>query len=248
MGKTMSPDAYLEMADTEASHWWFAGRRLLLSSLISKLHLPPDARILEIGCGTGGNLPMLSSFGRVSAVEMDATARSIAEERTGGRFDIRAGCCPTDMPSFGEKFDLVCLFDVLEHIEEDVDTLVVTKKLLADGARIVATVPAFGWLWGVHDEFLHHKRRYSATELRRKAFAAGLHPEKMTYFNTFLFPVVAAVRLKDRLLRSSSASGTVVPPPRINALLLHIFGAERFILGNLSFPFGVSLLTILRPE
>ena len=67
---------------------------------------------------------MLSAFGRVSALEMDATARSIANKKTLDRFDIRAGFCPTDIPFSGEKFDLICLFDVLEHIEEDFTTLV----------------------------------------------------------------------------------------------------------------------------
>ncbi|MGH9896703.1 MAG: class I SAM-dependent methyltransferase, partial [bacterium] len=157
----MSPEAYLQMPETEASHWWYAGRRTALASLIAGLDLPVDARILEIGSGTGGNLPMLSSFGRVSALEMNATARSIAERKTSGRFDIREGLCPAEIPFADEKFHLVCLFDVLEHIEEDVETLVAARNLLAQGGRVILTVPAYRWLWGVHDELLHHKRRYS---------------------------------------------------------------------------------------
>lgn len=185
----MSPDAYIEMAETEERHWWFAGRRAVLTSLIAKLKLPPHARILEIGSGTGGNLVMLSSFGQVSAVEMDASARSIAVQKTQGRFDIRAGSCPAGIPFAGERFDLICLIDVLEHIEEDVATLTAVKGLLAKGGRVLATVPAHRWLWSAHDTFLHHKRRYTADELRRKISAAGLEPVKLSYFNTFLFPL-----------------------------------------------------------
>src|SRR4029077_81559 len=133
---------------------------------ISRLKLPPKPRILEIGSGTGGNLVMLSSFGQVSAVEMDASARSIALQKTDGRFDIRAGFCPGGIPFANEKFDLICLFDVLEHIEEDIATLVAVKGLLASGGRVLMTVPAQQWLWSAHDEFLHHKRRYAARELR----------------------------------------------------------------------------------
>lgn len=241
----MDPDAYLEMADTEARHWWFAGRRAVLASLISKINLPSKARILEVGCGTGGNLQMLSAFGSVSALEMNEKARSIASKKTGGRFDIRAGCCPMNIPFSEEKFDLICLIDVLEHIKEDVETLIAVKRLLAKKGRIVLTVPAYSWLWSVHDEFLHHKRRYSAKALWAKALAAGLQLERMSYFNTLLFPLAAAVRIKDRMLGSSSASGTRIPSPFFNVLFYQVFSAERFLLSKLNLPFGVSLLAIL---
>jgi hypothetical protein len=98
----MTPDAYLEMSRTESRHWWFVGRRALLAAVIARLGLPGSAQILEVGSGTGGNLQMLSQFGRVRAMEMDSTARSIALERTADRFDIRLGRCPKDIPSTGE--------------------------------------------------------------------------------------------------------------------------------------------------
>ena len=244
----MNPDAYLDMAETEDRHWWFAGRRCVMASLIAKFDLPAEAKILEIGSGTGGNLRMLAAFGRVSALEMDAIARAISAKKTGGRFDIRAGSCPADIPFSGEKFNLICLFDVLEHIEQDVATLVAVKKLLADGGRVLVTVPAYRWLWSTHDEFLHHKRRYSALELREKVATAGLRVEKISYFNTLLFPLAVAARLKDRWLGSSSASGAGLPPRPLNWLLRQVFSTERFLLGNLNLPFGVSLLAILRAE
>jgi SAM-dependent methyltransferase len=244
----MDPNAYLEMADTESRHWWFVGRRVLLSSIIHRLTLPPNARILEIGSGTGGNLEMLSAFGRVSALEMDATARSIANKKTFDRFDIRGGFCPTDIPFSDEKFDLICLFDVLEHIEEDFSTLVALRTLIADGGNILVTVPAYQWLWSRHDEFLHHKRRYSAQELRRKITTAGLRIDKISYFNTLLFPLAVVARFKDRLLRTASASGSAIPADPLNSLLYKIFSAERHLLGKASLPFGVSLLAVLGAE
>ena len=231
------------MADTESRHWWFTGRRRILSKLIASLCLPDDARILEIGSGTGGNLEMLSRFGKVSSVEMDETARAIATEKTGGAFDIRSGICPTNMPfKPDEKFDLICLFDVLEHIDNDLAALASLKTLLTDGGQVLITVPAYKWLWSTHDQFLHHKRRYSSGELISKLDETGFCVKKISYFNTFLLPFAAGARMLDKLSGRESASGTSVPGPFVNSVLHAIFSFERFFLGWMSFPFGVSIV------
>lgn len=242
----MNPDAYLEMAETESRHWWFLGRRAILSRMMESLDLPQNSRILEIGCGTGGNLQMLARFGKVSALEMDANARAIAAKKTNNLYDIRPGRCPDEIPFLNQWFDLICMLDVLEHIDQDTESLIAAKQLLAKRGRILLTVPAYQWLWGVHDEFLCHKRRYSETQLRKKIVAAGLQPVKISYINTILFPLAAIVRLKDKLFGNTSAAGTSIPPTPINKLFSILFGAERFLLGRFNLHFGVSLLCVLK--
>ncbi|HEY5140824.1 MAG TPA: methyltransferase domain-containing protein, partial [Methylococcales bacterium] len=194
---------------------------------------------------TGGNLQMLAKFGEVSALEMDANAREIASNKTDNLYDIRAGYCPDEIPFHGQRFDLICMFDVLEHIEHDIETLMAIKQLLMKNGRILITVPAYQWLYGAHDEFLHHKRRYSANQLRKKIAVAELRPVKISYFNTILFPLAAIARLKDKLSGNTSATGTSVPPIPINNFFRTLFSAERFLLERFNLPYGVSLLCVL---
>ncbi|MBB5360246.1 SAM-dependent methyltransferase [Rhodanobacter sp. ANJX3] len=241
----MEPAAYIEMAEIQSRHWWFTGRRAILTSTIRQLRLPSNARILEIGCGTGGNLDMLATFGEVSAFDMEESARVLADKKTGGTHDIRAGHCPDNIPFQGERFDLICLFDVLEHIEQDTQTLAAIRSLLADNGRILVTIPAYAWLYGVHDKFLHHHRRYSAREIRQRVHATGYRLVRLSHFNTLLFPLAAIVRVKERLLGSKVAAGSRVPPEPINGLLRTIFAAERTWLKHFDLPFGVSLLCVL---
>jgi len=243
----MSPNAYYEMAETELAHWWFRGRRDIVCATISSLGLPANASILEIGAGTGGNLDMLARFGKVSAIEMDMTARRMAHTKTGGRYDIRAGHCPDHMPLFADTFDLICFLDCLEHIADDVGALAAARRLLQPNGRILVTVPAYQWLWSRHDESLHHHRRYSRATLQSVIAGSGnLAIERMTYFNTILFPLAVVARLKDKLSGSAVVTGTSVPAAPFNAALHWLFSAERHWLANAPLPFGVSLLAILR--
>jgi len=242
----MSPDAYLEMAETEAEHWWFRARRDVLQTMLDRLALPRGARVLEVGSGTGGNLDMLAGFGTVSGLEMDPTARALSARKTGAHFDIRAGRCPDDVPFNGERFDLICFFDCLEHIADDTGSLARMQSLLTPRGRIVVTVPAGQKLWSAHDVYLHHHRRYSRDSLTRCAAAAGYEVERITYFNTVLYPLAVAARWTDRLLQRKRSTGDAIPPRALNAALYRIFSAERHWLAHAPLPYGVSLLAVLR--
>lgn len=240
----MNPNAYVEMSATESTHWWFYSRRKILERILDSLNMPKDAKILEVGCGTGGNLQMLSFFGNVSGMEMDPTAKSIAEKKTAGRFRIKLGSCPDDVPYRGRCFDLICMFDVLEHIEKDQEAVATLSRLLKPGGRMLITVPAYQFLYGRHDEFLHHKRRYTSSNLLSVVNSAGLSCIRITYFNTLLFPLVLMVRLKEKFLNTKVPSGKEIPTKLINKILRVIFQAEKFLLMCIRLPFGSSILCI----
>lgn len=244
----MNPDAYKEMANTEASHWWYVARRKIISDMLRKLNISPSAKILEIGCGTGGNLEMLSQYGEISAIEKDPGAIEIAKEKHNGRYTIKQGSCPDNIPYEKKYFDIICMFDVLEHIEEDKETLVNIKNFLKDDGFLVLTVPAYQWLFGHHDEFLHHKRRYTLSAISTLTKSSGYSTFYVSYFNTLLFPLVAIVRLKEKFSKQKNAAGGKTPPVIVNKILMKIFGAEAFFLRNFNFPFGVSIIGVFKKD
>ena len=156
----MRESEFHEMANMENSHWWYVGRRSILQSFLSKLNLSNEAKILEIGCGTGANIELLNKFGSVSILEPNKFALNYLDKKKLKIANIKIGDCPNDL-IYKKKFDLVCLFDVLEHIDEDERTLNKISNILKLNGYIFLTVPAYQWLWSGHDERLMHKRRYN---------------------------------------------------------------------------------------
>lgn len=154
---------YDRMAAHDSTHWWYRARRDILSDYLKRYgNVPTGARILEIGCGTGHNLPMLAAFGAVDAIEIDPAARAIASERLGK--PVGAAPLP-ELPGVARgAYDLVAVLDVVEHIEDDVAALAAMKALLKPGGKILIAVPAHQWMWSAHDVVNHHHRRYSKAD------------------------------------------------------------------------------------
>jgi SAM-dependent methyltransferase len=140
---------YKLMRELEEKHWWFVARRNILQSTLSTLQLPKSSNILEVGCGTGGNIAFLRKFGELICVESDNSAAELARERN--LVPILSGALPNEMPVFNRQFDLIVLFHVIEHIDDDGDCLGVLCKLIKPGGRFVLTVPDFSFLWSQHD-------------------------------------------------------------------------------------------------
>jgi SAM-dependent methyltransferase len=240
----MEKDFYLQYAAVEDKHWWFVGRRRILDQIIRKLPLPTNAKILEAGCGTGGNLRMLSHHGEVSAMELDETACELANQRQ--ITTVRLGSLPNRIP-YSQEYDLIVAFDVLEHLDDDLGALFALKSHLKPGGWLLVTVPAYQFLWSHHDDINHHKRRYRLKGLQQVFRKADLKISYSSYFNTFLFPLVAGIRLCQKLLQienksQSQSSDLTLPSPPVNKFLSTLFASERHLIGKLSLPFGVSAL------
>lgn len=242
----MDRNVYLRMSDLDGAHWWFVARRQILADQIARLGLGREPRLLEVGCGPGGNLKMLAQFGRLEAVEMDAVARKLAAER--GGVDVAYGKLPDEISCPPSSYDLVAAFDVVEHIEEDLAAVRAIADLLRPGGRLMITVPAYQWLWTHHDERHHHWRRYRSAEVQALVEKAGLKLEKLSHFNTLLFPLIIAVRFLKKVTGRQHVPDDRIPGPLTNSLLRNVFAAERFVLRVGSFPVGVSILCLARKE
>ena len=231
------------MAALDQTHWWYVARRAILADLIARTIQPPkDAHILEIGCGTGHNFPVLSRFGVVDALEVDDAARAIASERLGR--PVASAPLP-ELPGIADSsYDLIALLDVLEHIEGDLAALSSIRAKLRPGGRILLTVPANEWMWSAHDSVHHHYRRYNRATLGKVAAAAGLRVDMMSHFNSLLFPLAAAARIAGKLTGRQEADDAQPPAP-LNALFKGVFGLERHLVGRVPLPAGVSLVAVL---
>ncbi|KTT71751.1 class I SAM-dependent methyltransferase [Sphingomonas endophytica] len=242
----MDRRVYDRMAEHDSTHWWYRARRDILADYLTREgRLPEKARILEIGCGTGHNLPMLAAFGDVDAIEIDPAARAIAGQRLGKP----VGDAPLpELPGVPRgHYDLIAVLDVVEHIEDDVAALAAMRECLAPGGKILIAVPAHQWMWSAHDVVNHHHRRYSKKTLLAAIRKAGLTERGLTYFNSLLFPLAAAARVAGRLTGRDDSDDSPPAAP-LNAVFERIFRMERHLVGRVPMPTGVSILTLAEPR
>ena len=233
---------YEQMAELDDRHWWYRARREILAEIIRREVRPSvSARILEIGCGTGHNLAMLSGFGHVDALELDDEARGIAEKRLGRPI---MGAPLPELAGVPERhYDVVGAFDVIEHIEDDHAAVASIANRLKPGGKFVMTVPAHQWMWSAHDAVNHHKRRYSRHSLKLLIERSALRLDKIGYFNSLLFPLAVAERFTSKLLGKEDAD-LKLPAAPLNSLLERTFAAERHFVGRLPLPPGLSLFAV----
>jgi SAM-dependent methyltransferase len=232
-------------ARTEATHWWFVGRRKLFAREIARAGVPATARVLDVGTSTGTNLRMLRErdFTRVEGLDVSPEAARYCAEKGLGSVHVGDVCA---MPFNDETFDLVLATDVIEHVDDDGQALAEIARVLRPSGLAIVTVPAFQTLYGLQDRVGRHRRRYLKAGLLARLGRAGLQVESSFYFNYLLFlPIWAARRLID-LLGARLDSEAEVNSPAMNWLLGKVFALDIWSARALSPPFGVSLFALVR--
>lgn len=242
----MDPQLLTSFATVERTHWWFTARREILLAVTHRF-VPPGGAILDVGCGTGYFIESVAE--RYEAWGVDPSATAVAMCRRRGLERVVEGSAYDLSAVNGRRFDAVTFLDVLEHLDDDARALREAVRVLRPGGVVIATVPAFMFLWSGHDVVNHHRRRYRLRQLGARFREAGLTVERLTYFNFFLFGLAGVDRLADRLVPRRTSGQLRVPPPLLNRLMGSTFRLERDRVADASrtpYPFGLSILAVGR--
>lgn len=246
----MELSAYLTFAALEDHHFWFVSRRRIFFDLLDRaLAGRSDLDVLEVGCGTGGMLGPLQRYGRVHGIDVAHDFVAHCRQRGFPRVLTGSGY---QLPFADGSFDLVVLLDTMEHIPDDHRALQEVRRVLRPGGIVFVSVPAYQFLWSQNDDIAHHCRRYTRRRLDAVLRAAGLQVERLSYFNTLLFPLILPAVLFQKLMARlgrlpkdyNNASVPIARP--LNRLFTWIMSSERFLLRWLSLPFGHSALGLAR--
>jgi SAM-dependent methyltransferase len=247
----MNAAEYEAMYRVEDTLWWYTGMRRVSEALLSGI-LRPGMRILDAGCGTGGNLQWLRRFGQVWGIDLSSEAMRFCRERD---LDTVSRASVLDLPFPHGAFDLVTSFDVIYHLDvaDDVAALREVRRVLRPGGVALVRVPALEQLRSEHDAAVHTRQRYSLDELRAKLSSAGFVIERACYANTLLFPLAAASRLIARrnghlaMARGDEHRSDVHPvSPVVNAVFGAAMRLEAALVGQVKFPVGLSAFAVAR--
>jgi len=240
----MQRDIYKKLYYLENNHWWFKGRRRIISDIIKKLFSKKEKiKILDVGCGTGSEIEFFSNFGQVIGIDSSKEAIDLCLHR--GLEDKVVEANAKKLPFIDESFNLVLILDILEHIQCPNSAILEICRVLKKEGFAIFTVPAYNFLWSEHDKISGHYRRYNIKDLRSTLELKGFRTIKISYFNNFLFCFIFLLRKFKNLIRSKSTD-LEIPPMFINYLLELIFSSERFFLKYFNFPFGVSVIAIIQ--
>jgi SAM-dependent methyltransferase len=235
---------YDKYEQLEKEHWWFKVRAKILEDTVRKTFTIPNSnlRILNVGASTGGTSEWLEKFGEVTSLEIDKECFVILREKFG---DKAVNGSVLNIPFSPNSFDLVCAFDVIEHVENDMAAMKELARVVKKEGKIIISVPAYQALWSNHDVINHHFRRYV------KHTFYSIVPENFkidysTYFNTVLFLPIYLMRLLHKNKRSEDSDFEKIQSSILNSTFEALFSIDRMLLANnLRLPFGVSLLCTL---
>jgi 2-polyprenyl-3-methyl-5-hydroxy-6-metoxy-1,4-benzoquinol methylase len=224
-----------KIANAEQNHFWFKSRRNLIRQVFNKFISKKD-NVIEIGAGTGNIAKMLSAEGyNLSIGEIHPNGIEYALKNNDKNLPIYQFNIMNN--PFKNHFDVVGLFDVLEHIEDDRLAIKNIYNMLSDNGKIVLTVPAHMWLWCDEDEVSNHFKRYEVNNLRKLLKDEGF---TVKYATNFFISIVPLLYLRTK----NKSSDEITINPIINFILSIISNIENKILKFISSKIGGSIIIV----
>lgn len=248
----VNPGMFESLSRLEGNNFWFVPRNRLITALLRR-YFPAARTFMELGCGSGfvlSSVAAIKHWDRLVGSELHPSGLSIARQRLGGRAEF-VQMDARDIPA-RDVFDVIGIFDVIEHIEEDEAVLAAMHRATCGGGGIMLAVPQHPWLWSEEDEAALHVRRYRRGELERKVKAAGFDLLFSGSYTTLLLPLMVASRWRRRAKadappsKKSHALGREIDlPDLLNGLLKAILQTEVSLsLAGLHFPIGGSRVIV----
>lgn len=249
----MDQAIYAAYYHLERKHWWWNARMEMVLRLLKKYHPHlENSRIADIGTGTGSYLEALEKMG-LRAEGHDASGEAAMYLKEMKHFVIHQKKFPEDYSNEANEYDVLLLLDVLEHIQNDGAAVTLAARMLKPGGTLICTVPACKAMWGPYDIISHHFRRYNLNELKNLFLAPpDLKIQKISYFSTFLFPLLFSVRVVESLWHKIKGGEPFynphMPSAGLNSFLFSIFRTELKLLEKTSYPFGSSLIVVAKKQ
>ena len=245
----MKASEYEMMSKLEQTHWWFVGKQALVKSQLEGLDLKKDRRtkLLDVGCGTGLTLPALRGFGSAYGMEKSSLAIQLIKKENPP--SVIQADAKEHLPFREEVFTVVTCLDVLEHVDDDFFLLKELLRVCRPGGYVFLTVPAFDLFWSLHDVALGHKRRYTMRQITDLLPMLPCKSIKTSYYNSIFSIPILIVRIFKRYISHdrSVRSDVFMPNPFfLNKILTILYALEIRSIKFLNFPFGVSLLLIVK--
>ncbi len=245
----MEHTEYTIMAAVEAKHWWYRGMRMITAAILDSLYpTRGNLRILDAGCGTGGNALFLQRYGQVVGIDLAPEAIALSPPGMSGNL-VRA--CVSTLPFADAHFDLVTSFDVLYHraVPDEVVALHEVRRVLRPDGRLLLRLPAYEFLRSKHDLAVHTQRRYTASTARALLTRTGFMVEQCSYVVSFLFPLALVQRLfapRHSKIEQLSSDMTLPTPLFNNTLRWPLALEAAWLNRGGTFPFGLSVICLAR--